>query len=377
MTELIFWLSVGLIVYVYAGYPLCLHLLARLRADPPSRAPFQPTVTIIIPAFNEARVIGATIENKLALDYPAEKREIIVVSDESTDGTDDIVRAYADRGVKLLRQEPRQGKTAGLNRAVAMAGGEVLVFSDANSIYAPDALTHLMANFADRRVGYATGKMVYTDAEGTIIGDGCSAYMRYENALRAMESDIGSLVGVDGGIDACRKSLYRGMRADQLPDFVLPLSVVTQGYRVVYEPRAQLKEHTLTTGSAEYRMRVRVALRAMWALRDMRHLLNAARYGIYSWQIFSHKVLRYLVIIPMVTAFIANLMLIATPEYLALFAGQIAFYAMAWKGSRGGGRQPAYVALPYYFTVLNLACGHALYRFLKGEKQVLWTPRVG
>lgn len=377
MTEQIFWFSVGVIVYVYAGYPLCLYALARLRSDPPRRAAFQPMVTIIIPAYNEAKVIAATIENKLALDYPAEKREIIVVSDESSDGTDDIVRGYADCGVALLRQEPRQGKTAGLNRAVSMARGEILVFSDANSMYAPDALTHLVSNFADARVGYVTGKMVYTDAEGTVVGDGCSAYMRYENSLRAMESDIGSLVGVDGGVDACRRSLYRDMRADQLPDFVLPLSVVSQGYRVVYEPRALLKEHSLTTGAAEYRMRVRVALRAMWALRDMRHLLNVARFGVYSWQMFSHKVLRYLVIVPMVAALVTNLLLIHVPFYLVLFVGQVAFYLLAWKGSQGGGNQPVYVSLPYYFTVLNLACGHALYRFLKGEKQVLWTPRVG
>src|SRR5690606_5479160 len=119
---------------------------------------------------------------------------------------------YADRGVTLIRQEPRQGKTAGLNRAVALARGEILVFSDANSMYAPDALRHLVSNFADERVGYVTGKMVYSDPDGTVVGDGCSAYMRYENSIRNLESQVGSLVGVDGGIDACRKSLYRDMR---------------------------------------------------------------------------------------------------------------------------------------------------------------------
>lgn len=378
MIEQIFWMSALVIVYVYMGYPLALFLIARFHRNPPRAAQFEPQVTIIIPAYNEARFIAATIENKLALNYPADKREIIVVSDESTDGTDDIVATYADRGVKLLRQEPRQGKTAGLNRAVAQARGEIIVFSDANSMYDVDALRHMVSNFADDRVGYVTGKMIYTDPDGTVVGDGCSAYMRYENVIRELESNLNSLVGVDGGIDACRKSLYDDMRADQLPDFVLPLSVVSKGYRVVYEPRAILKEHSLTTADAEYRMRVRVSLRAMWALLDMRHLLNVTKYPLFSWQLLSHKVLRYLVFVPMVLALVTNLFLIGSFFYFLLFVGQVAFYVLAWKGHRSPeGDKPFYISLPYYFVVLNIACAHAFYRFIKGEKQVLWNPRVG
>lgn len=378
MAELSFWVSALLIVYIYAGYPLALCVIGFFYRNPPRAGVYTPSITVIIPAFNESQHIAATIENKLALNYPASKLEVIVVSDESTDGTDAIVAGYAARGVKLIRQEPRQGKTAGLNRAMAVATGEVVVFSDANSMYDAGALTALVGNFADPRVGYVTGKMIYTDPDGTVIGDGCSAYMRYENFIREQESNLNSLVGVDGGVDAVRKSLYRDMRPDQLPDFVLPLAVVTQGYRVVYEPRAILKEHSLTNANSEYRMRVRVSLRAMWALLDMRHLLNIAQYPLYSWQLLSHKVLRYLAFVPMVIALVSNLYLLNSFFYVVLLLAQLAFYGAALKGHLGTeANKPFYISLPYYFVVLNLACAHACYRFLKGEKQVLWNPRVG
>src|SRR5690606_20972471 len=158
-------------------------------------------------------------------DYPAEKLEIIIVSDESEDGTDEIVKTTAaqDPRVRLIRQVPRQGKTSGLNIAMLDATGEIIIFSDANSHYQPDAIRQLVDCFNDPNVGYVTGKMVYVNEEGNVVGDGCSAYMKYENYLRSLESQVSSVVGVDGGIDAIRKALYQPMNADQLPDFVLPL----------------------------------------------------------------------------------------------------------------------------------------------------------
>ena len=252
-------------------------VLSVLRNRKIKKENVEPAVTILIAAYNEEDAISPTIANKLALDYPREKIEILVISDGSTDNTDEAVKQFQTDGVCLLRQDPRAGKTAALNLAVEHAKGEILVFSDANSIYAPDALRKLVGAFADEQVGYVTGKMIYTNPDGTTVGDGCTAYMKYENALRGVESKVGSVVGVDGGIDAVRKSLYRPMRPDQLPDFVLPLMVIEQGYRVVYEPNAILRESSLQDVSDEYRMRVRVALRAFWALRDMRHLLTFAR----------------------------------------------------------------------------------------------------
>jgi len=341
---------------------------------------YEPSVTILIAAYNEARHIQATIENKLALDYPKVKLEIIVISDGSEDGTDEIVKGFASRGVRLIRQEPRNGKTSALNLAVPHARGEILVFSDANSLYAPEALRRLMRNFADSQVGYVTGKMVYSNPDGTTVGDGCSAYMKYENFLRVFETQAGSIVGVDGGIDAVRKVLYRSMRADQLPDFVLPLMVVEQGYRVVFEPRALLKEETLKSSGDEYRMRVRVSLRALWALWDMRKLLNPKRYGMFSFQLLSHKVLRYLGILFMIGAYISNALIMTKARlFRIVFLLQTIFYGAALAGhmleKRGIFSRVLYI--PYYFCLINIATGYALIRFLRREKQVLWTPRKG
>ena len=205
LTETLFFASLMAIAYVYCGYPLVLLALSILRTRPVNKKAMTPFVTILIAAYNEADCIAETIENKLALDYPRDKLEIIVISDGSVDGTEEIVRKYESRGVRLLRQEPRAGKTSALNLAVERAKGEILVFSDANSSYAPDALRHLVENFNDPQVGYVTGKMIYTNPDGSHVGDGCTAYMKYENLLRTLETRIGSVVGVDGGIDAVRK----------------------------------------------------------------------------------------------------------------------------------------------------------------------------
>jgi len=379
--EVVFIICIGWVAYVYVGYPLLVMLLAILFRSSPIKKAFQPSVTILIPAYNEKEHIAATIENKLSLNYPKDKIQIIVISDESEDGTDDIVQSYADKGVQLVRQEPRRGKTSGLNLAVPKASGEILVFSDANSIYDVDALLYMMENFSDKSVGYVTGKMVYTNSNGAVIGDGCGAYMRYENFIRKHETLLNSVVGVDGGVDAVRRELYQPMNADQLPDFVLPLNVVEQGRRVVYEERALLKEDSLSSTSSEYRMRVRVSLRAMWALLDKRALLNPVRFPVFGWELISHKLLRYLIFIPQLLLVLLNLMLLADGAIYWLFALlQAVFYMLAYMGylaEREGKHASFVMTLPYYFVVVNAASAQAFWMFLKGNKVVLWTPRVG
>jgi cellulose synthase/poly-beta-1,6-N-acetylglucosamine synthase-like glycosyltransferase len=379
-STLIFWLSAAWVVYVYAGYPLLVLLLRKVIPRPVRKQPYEPRVTIVTAAFNEERHIAATIANKLALDYPAGKLEIIVVSDGSTDRTDELVRSFEARGVTLMRQGPRAGKTAALNLALQSATGDIVVFSDANSIYAPDALRHLLANFSDPAVGYVTGKMVYVNPDGSNVGDGCTAYMRYENLLRASETAIGSIVGVDGGVDAVRRSLYIPMRADQIPDFVLPLQVVRQGYRVVYEPEALLQENSLSRVEDEFRMRVRVTLRALWALWDMRKLLAPWNNFLFAWQLWSHKVLRYLVFIPMLALVVTNLVLLdGARVYQAAAVAQIALYVLAAIGILFNGARslPGAVALASYLVLVNAASLLAFTRFMAGKKQVLWKPRTG
>lgn len=377
---IIFISCILFLVYIYFGYPCVIFVLSRMQRRKVRKASYEPHVSIIIAAYNEEQHIKDTLENKLALKYPKEKLEIIVISDGSQDRTDEIVRTFETHGVRLIRQEPRKGKTAALNLAVQKTDSEVLVFSDANSLYDQEALRLLMRNFADPQVGYVTGKMIYVNQDGTTIGDGCSAYMRYENLLRKLETEFGSVVGVDGGIDAVRRHLYRPMRADQLPDFVLPLSVLEQGYRVVYEQEALLKEDALKDADDEYRMRVRVSLRALWALWDKRGLLNPWYYGRFAFQLFSHKVLRYFAIIFIALAYVANALLVKRGLFLAgVFILQNLFYAAAAIGHRleRAGRLAGVLYIPYYFALINIAAGHALARFLMGEKQILWTPRKG
>jgi len=376
----VFYSCLITLVYIYIGYPMAVFLASRVLHRDVRKEPCEPVVTILIAAYNEEKHIMTTIENKLSLDYPHEKLEVIVVSDGSDDGTDDIVRSFCNMGVKLIRQEPRQGKTAALNLAVPEASGEVIVFSDANSIYEKDALRRLVENFADPEVGYVTGKMVYVNPDGTMIGDGCSAYMRYENFLRNCETGVGSVVGVDGGIDAVRRRLYCPMRADQLPDFVLPLMVVEQGFRVVYEPSALLREEALKSSSDEYRMRVRVSLRALWALWDMKKLFDPCRYGIFSMQLVSHKVLRYLGIVFLVFLYTANALLLRRSWLynLTFFLQSLAIllaFSSLYREKRW--RSAGILGIPYYFLLINIAAGRALVKFLQGEKQVTWTPRKG
>jgi len=384
MLEFLFWLSAVLVVYIYIGYPALMGLLALNKRPVAYDDSYQPNVSILIAAYNEEKDIAETLENKIAQQYPRDRLEILVVSDESEDDTDQIVQRYArksDVSIRLLRQTPRQGKTAGLNLIAPEAKGEIIIFSDANSQWASDALAKLVRNFADPEVGYVTGKMIYTHDDGSLMGDGCSSYMKYENWLREKETAVGSIVGVDGGIDAMRRNLYEPLSPDQLPDFVQPLKVVEKGWRAIYEPYALLKEKALKDSDSEFAMRVRVSLRAIWALYDMRQLLNPINHGRYAFQLLSHKVLRYYAFIPLAIMAVTSTILSNDGALYALaFWGQVIVYGLACVGhsrqSQGQNLSTAY-GVPYYFTLLNWACFKAALAFSRGEKKVTWNPRKG
>ena len=381
-TEYWFWLLLAVGLYPYLGYPVGVVLLRILHPRPVGAAAITPRVTIVVAAYNEAAQIESTVLNKLSQDYPEELLDLMVVSDGSTDETDTILGRLAQQHprVSFFRQRIRAGKTAALNLMVARAAGEIVVFADANSMYRRDTVRRLVAPFADPQVGYVTGQMRYVNPDGSAVGDGCSAYMRYENWLRSQETRIGSIVGVDGGVDAVRRSLYQPMRPDQLPDLVLPLAVVEQHYRVVFAPQAIQHEETLINESAEYRMRVRVALRAFWALRDKRSLLNPLRFPLFSWQLASHKLLRYLSFIPLGAAALLNWVLLPSGGIFAVLAlVQCGAVLLAFLELRGPQRLRGFglARYCYYFLLLNWASAVAFARFLRGEKQVLWQPRAG
>jgi cellulose synthase/poly-beta-1,6-N-acetylglucosamine synthase-like glycosyltransferase len=374
----VFWISLFLIVYPYAIYPLLLALWGRLRPRPVARAAIEPTVSVLIPAYNEADAIAATLAAMTAQDYPKDKLQILVVSDCSDDGTDDIVRSFAGRGVELLRQAERGGKALGLNAAVRHARGEIVVFCDANARFAPDAVRSLAQNFADPAVGYVTGTLTVA-SEGGVVGGNGSAYLRFEEWLRAAETRVGSVIGVNGGCDAIRRELYSDIPRELITDFVLPLRVIAAGRRVVFDPHAASLEDGNEELQSEFSMRVRVALRALQGLVHMRRLLNPLRHPAASFCIVSHKVVRYMAFVFLATALLSNLVLaIGSPFYRGLLIAHLACYALAACGLAGFGRRLGIFAVaPAYLLMSYWAFAIATWRFLRGQTMATWKPRAG
>lgn len=377
MTELVFWTSVFLIVYPYTVYPALLHVLGWLRPRPVRQESIFPSVTVLIPAYNEADCIAKTIQNKLDQDYPKNKLEIIVVSDGSTDGTDDIVRGFAQFGVLLLQQDGRKGKAAALNEAVRHATGEILVFSDANSLFDRFAIRFMVENFADLDVGCVTGTLRYI-GDGANLGGG--AYMIYENLLRLRETRIGTIIGVNGGVAAIRRDLYTDIPRELITDFILSLHVIARGRRVIYDPRVVSQETANPEINAEFRMRVRVALRAMQGLVYMRRLLDPRRYPLASFFLISHKVLRYLTFVFLPVALLANIWLThIEPLYQSLLVVHVSMYALALLGLRCNLSLwvRRLTVIPSYFLLSNAAFMVAAIKFMRRENMATWKPRAG
>jgi cellulose synthase/poly-beta-1,6-N-acetylglucosamine synthase-like glycosyltransferase len=376
MLELIFWLSGAVVAYVYIGYPLLLKLAHMAFGRVPSHPPAaEPPVTLVISAFNEEASIREKLENTLQLDYPADRLQVLVVSDASDDRTDDIVREFADRGVRLLRMAERGGKTVGLNAAIREASGEVVVFSDANAMYRRDALRRLSAPFADRTVGAVVGESTYHDSE-TASEASESLYWKYETAIKRLESETGSVVGGDGAIYAIRRGLYVPMRADALSDFVNPLQIVKSGHRCLYEPAAQSVEKAAEGFDREFRRKVRIVNRAWRAMLSMPELLNPFRHGFFALKLISHKLLRWLAPVFLALLLAANFALLGRGAlYAATLAAQLAFYALALTGHllRHRERMPRLLSVPYYFTMVNIASARGILDAFKGETYTTWT----
>lgn len=379
--QALFWTAAAIVVYVYAGYPLLLAVVAACGGRRPVHAePAEPPVTLVVSAYNEAAVIDEKIRNSLALDYPPEKLEVLVISDASDDGTDDIVRGTADPRVRLLRMDERGGKTLGLNAAAKQATGEIIVFSDANAMYRADAIRRLVRNFSDPAVGAVVGESTYGDAIGGADEDE-SLYWRYEVAIKRLESAVGSVVGGDGAIYAIRRTLYQPMRADALSDFVNPLQIVRAGHRCVYEPQAVSVEDGAGDFDREFRRKVRIVNRAWRATMSLRGLLNPFRYGFFTLQFFSHKLLRWLVPAFLLLCLLSNALLLQLhPFYMMTFAVQLLFYLLAGLGhlQRLQGELPRVLALPYYFVMVNLASARGILEAYRGKTYTTWTtPRAG
>ncbi len=380
MALIVFSLSIAALLYTFAGYPLLLLLVSRLRGldvQSADGADFAPTVTVIITAYNEERDLAAKLENTLALEYPKEKLEIIVASDCSGDATDDIARAFASRGVRLHRQLERLGKTAAQNAAVLLARGEVLFFSDATTKYQRDVLQVMLPNFADPSVGCVAGRLIYIDPTSSSVGKGARSYWGYETFLKRHESRACSLIGASGCLYAVRRSAYVPLYAEACSDFIIATKMVEQNLRVIFEPAAICTEETNRRADEELRMRVRVITQTYGDLWRHRSMLNPLRSGFYAVELLSHKVLRYSVPFFLALMFLSSLWLAArSPFFLLALVIQIAFYIMAALGWLLESSNESYrmLALPQYLVLANTASVIALYKFLRGERFVSWEP---
>ena len=375
--EVIFWLSIGAVGYAYIGYPLLLTVISLIRPKPIRSNPWTPSVSVIIAAYNEERDLGAKLENTLALDYPKSHLEIIVTSDCSTDRTDEIATSFASRGVRLHRQKERHGKTAAQNAAVEQASGEIIVFSDATTHYRPDVLRLMTPAFSDESVGCVTGRVIYQDSKDSSVGTGTQSYWNYEFFLKKHESNVCSLIGVCGCMYAVRKSAYIPLDNDACSDFIIATTMVEQGLRAVYVPEAVCTEEPNRQAKKELAARVRIISQTFADLWRNRGMLNPLRSGFYAVQLWSHKVMRYLVPVFLIAIFITSAFL--APRnifYGALFFAQVAFYLAAIISSllEKAGLHIRLLALPQYFVITNLASLIAFVKFVSGESYTKWEP---
>ncbi|QDU36084.1 Beta-monoglucosyldiacylglycerol synthase [Maioricimonas rarisocia] len=370
----VFWASLLAIVTTYFGYPLVLVLARPLRRRHVIDESLPPSVTLVISAYNEAGVIREKIENALSLDYPRDQMEVMVISDESDDGTDEIVTEYADQGVRLFRQVPRRGKSMGLTRFVPEITSDVIVFSDANSIYKEDAIRKLVRHFADPKVGFTVGHQRYYDDQ-TQTTESESLYWRYETFLKTEECQLTSVVCGDGAIYAIRSELFEPLREDDINDFYLPLRIVVRGYRGIFDPEAVCYEQTADDFQGEFRRKIRIVNRSLTAVLRVPQALNPLRVGVFAPQLFIHKVIRWFVPFFLVATLITNAILARSSSmYQLLLMAQLSFYGLALLHLIPGLSRLKLTYVPYYFCLINYAAFRGVIGSLTGRRIAVWQP---
>ena len=375
-------LAAGLCLYTYIGYPAILMLLSSLRrprGPGPSPAPGPlPRISFVLPVYNESGVIAGTLERLLALDYPSALRQILVVSDASTDGTDEIVSRFAGRGVELLRLPRRQGKTAAENAARRHLTGEIIINTDASVRIDPAAVKHLVAAFGDPSVGVASARDVSVTSLDEPVNVGEEAYVGYEMWTRDEETAVYGIVGASGCLYAIRAGLHMGHVPEELSrDFAAALTAREHSFRAVSVPAARCLVPRGASLRQEYRRKVRTITRGIATLAHKRALLNPFRYGVFAWMLFSHKVCRWLVPCAAML-FLAALSALALTSWWALgllvalgVAGALAGIAWAWPEGKS---MPRLLGFPAYVVTGNLAVLHAWLRVLAGRPAPVWEP---
>ena len=379
MTLILFWSAAAMVAYAYVLFPALVVLRGVLFRRGFVSRDTEPTVSIVVVAHNEARGIRHKLDNLLSLDYPRDRLEILVASDGSVDGTDEIVSSYADRGIRLL-SFPRRGKIPALNDAVDLATGEILVFSDANSLYAEDAVRALVRPFADPSIGGVAGDQRYLPSTGE-NDTGERAYWNFDRMLKQSLSRAGSVTSATGAIYAIRRSLFVPAPSSVTDDFAVSTAVVLQGYRLVFSPQSVAYEPAATSTKFEFQRKVRIITRGLRGVVVRRPLLNPLRYGFYALQLFSHKVARRLVVLPLLVILVTTVLLWPQGGFYQWSAAALgAFLLCAALGALFArtrmGRCKLF-ALPCYFCMVNAASLQALFNLVGGRRIELWDTQRG
>jgi cellulose synthase/poly-beta-1,6-N-acetylglucosamine synthase-like glycosyltransferase len=381
MTRALFHLAAALIGYTYVLFPAIVLLRARLRPRPYRPGAITPAVSVVIAAHDEAAAIGPKLDNLLGLDYPPDRLQVVVAADGCDDGTDAIARARGDGRVRVLSLA-RVGKAAALNAAVGQATGEVLVFTDANSAFAPDALRRLVAPLADPHVGAVAGDQRYLPG-GTeaAVATGERRYWDLDRAIKRAESRGGNAISATGAIYAVRRELFEPVPAGVTDDFATSTAVIAQGRRLVFAPGAVAFEPVARSGEDEFERKVRVMTRGLAAVVARRELLDPRRHGFYALQLVSHKVLRRLMALPLIVlAATSAAQARRSRAFGVLAAAQGALYAAGAAGlALPGGRRARsrLLALPAYFCLVNLASLQAVWNLARRRGIDRWEPRRG
>lgn len=383
MLQWLFWFSTFVIVYTYLGYGMLLYLVKLLFFKKKNMIQSEnPALTVLIAAYNEADWIEEKLQNTLSLGYPADLLQVIVVTDGSTDETFQRAKVYAassDIQIQVLHEPERRGKLAAIERVMPLVKTPVVVFTDANTTLNPQALQNLVKHYADPKIGAVAGeKRIYIASKDEASSAGEGLYWRYESLLKKWDAELYSAVGAAGELFSIRTELFENIPADTLiEDFYLTMTVLRKGYRIGYASDAYAIEGASASVGEELKRKIRIAaggLQASWRLRD---LLNPFQYGIFSWQFFSHKILRWtLAPLALPLVFLLNLFLYFSPGgvYTLLLILQILFYLLAILGWVFAKKQIKIKAffIPYYFCLMNYSVFLGLVRLWKGRQSVLW-----
>ena len=377
---ILFWLSVFIIFYTYIGFILVLIIRAKLFPNPFKADDITPSVSVIIAAYNEIQHIENRIRNIWDSDYPADRIQIIVASDGSDDGTNEVVKRYENEQLKLLAL-PRGGKAAALNSAIQHATGDILIFTDANTQFAKDAIRQIVRPFADETVGGVAGDQRYLKpGQSQDDNYGERVYWNFDRYLKETQTQGGHVTSATGAIYAIRRQLYRNIQPGiAVDDFFISTSVIGAGYRLVFSGDALAYEYTTKSQQAEFGRKVRIISGGLAAVMAKRHLLNPFKFGFYAHQLFVHKVLRRLLYIPLIIIFFSNILLVDRHIlYLLFMVGQILFYGMAligWLSEKRNIRLPKVFALPYFLCMVYWAAIVASWSVLKRENSGIWSTQ--